>query len=118
MNETSMRIGEVAHQAGVRASLIRYYEDIELLPEPGRVSGQRRYNSSVLRRLAVIDTAQRAGLSLDEIRELLRAGNAPISISCENWRSADCPRSKPSSIAPSAVRAWLQAANRLRLPRH
>ncbi len=59
-----MRIGEVADQAGVRTSLIRYYEDIGLLPEPERVSGQRRYDATVLRRLTVIDVAHRAGMSL------------------------------------------------------
>ena len=59
-----MRIGEVARRAGVRVSLIRYYEQIGLLGEPERVSGQRRFDETVLRRLAVIDVAQRAGLSL------------------------------------------------------
>ena len=44
-----MRIGQVAERAGVRASLVRYYEEIGLLPEPARVSGQRRYDRSVLR---------------------------------------------------------------------
>ena len=39
-----MRIGEVAQRAGVNTSLIRYYEEIALLPEPERVSGQRRYD--------------------------------------------------------------------------
>jgi DNA-binding transcriptional MerR regulator len=43
------------------------------------VSGQRRYNESVLRRLSVVDVAQRAGLSLDEIRELVHHGNDPMS---------------------------------------
>ena len=61
-----MRIGDVAQRAGVKTSLIRYYEEIGLLPEPERVSGQRRYDQTVLRRLAVIDVAQRAGMSLGE----------------------------------------------------
>ena len=74
-----MRIGEVARQAGVRVSLIRYYEEIGLLAAADRVSGQRRYDETVLRRLAVIDVAQRAGLALDEIRELLEHGNDPMN---------------------------------------
>src|SRR3954464_13253668 len=78
MDET-LRIGDVARTAGVRKSLIRYYELIGLLPEAPRVSGQRRYDASVLRRLAVIDVAQRAGLSLDEIRDLLELGTDPLS---------------------------------------
>jgi DNA-binding transcriptional MerR regulator len=43
-----MRIGEVAERAD------RYHEEIGLLPEPERVSGQRRYDETVLRRLTVI----------------------------------------------------------------
>lgn len=110
MSATSMRIGEVADQAGVRASLIRYYEEIELLPEPGRVGGQRRYDSSVLRRLAVIDTAQQAGLSLDEIRELLRAGNAPISDQLRELAQRRLPEIEALIDRAQRVRAWLQAA--------
>ena len=74
-----MRIGEVAQRAGVKTSLLRYYEDVGLLPEPERVSGQRRYDHTVLRRLAVIDVAQRAGMSLDEIRLLVQHGTEPMS---------------------------------------
>ena len=66
-----LAIGEVAQRAGMTASRIRYYEARGLLPPPGRVSGKRRYRSDVLRRLAMIDAAQRVGFGLDEIRELL-----------------------------------------------
>ena len=44
-----MRIGEVARRAGVRVSRIRYYEEVGVLPEAERVSGQRRYDDRVLR---------------------------------------------------------------------
>src|SRR3954454_2780066 len=82
LNPTSsqdLRIGDVAKRAGVNTSLIRYYERIGLLPAPERVSGQRRYDQTVLRRLAVIDVAQRAGLSRDEVGELREIGNEPLS---------------------------------------
>lgn len=55
---------------------MRYYERIGLLPEAERVGGKRRYEPDVLERLAVIATAQRAGLSLDEVRELLEGVDA------------------------------------------
>jgi MerR family transcriptional regulator, redox-sensitive transcriptional activator SoxR len=71
--EAELTIGEVALRAGKRASSIRYYESIGLLPEPQRVSGRRRYAVETVRTLAVIDVAQRAGLSLDEIKLLLEA---------------------------------------------
>ena len=66
-------IGAVAQASGRSASSIRYYERVGLIPAPERVSGQRRYPRAVLRTLAVIETAQRAGLTLAEIKALLAA---------------------------------------------
>ncbi len=71
-----LTIGDLARQAGRRASSIRYYEQIGLLPAPIRVSGQRRYSRACLEILAVIDTAKRAGLSLDQIKDVLIAAPA------------------------------------------
>lgn len=65
-----LTISEVARQAGVRPSTLRYYESIGLLPEPARVSGQRRYDASILQRLEIIRTAQQAGFTLAELRTL------------------------------------------------
>jgi MerR family redox-sensitive transcriptional activator SoxR len=53
------------------ASRIRYYESRSVLPEPERIAGKRRYSHDVLRRLAIVDAAQRVGFTLDEIRDLL-----------------------------------------------
>ena len=64
-------ISQVAQQTALRPSALRYYEEIGLLTTPKRVHGQRRYDESVVQRLAVIQTAQRAGFTLDEIRILL-----------------------------------------------
>jgi MerR family redox-sensitive transcriptional activator SoxR len=66
-----LTIGEVARRAGVATSSIRYYERIELLPKPERVSGQRRYRGDVLGRLGFIGVAQSAGFKLSEIKELI-----------------------------------------------
>jgi MerR family redox-sensitive transcriptional activator SoxR len=68
-----LSIGEVVRRSGKAASAVRYYEEIGLLPEPLRVNGRRRYPPEIVRTLAVIETAQRAGLALDEIRVLLQA---------------------------------------------
>ena len=65
-----MSIGEVARRARLRASAIRYYEQIGLLPNAQRISGQRRYEPGVLNYLAVIDVAKRAGFRVDEIKQL------------------------------------------------
>ena len=81
-----LAIGEVARRAGVSASAIRYYERTGLVPEPGRVGGKRRYEPEVLRRLALIEAAKRAGLTIAEIRTLLH-GYPDESAAPERWRS-------------------------------
>ncbi|HEY8626280.1 MAG TPA: MerR family transcriptional regulator [Solirubrobacteraceae bacterium] len=70
-----LTIGEVSAAASMSASRIRYYESRGVLPEPERASGKRRYSRDVLRRLAIIDAAQRVGFTLDEIADLLGSGD-------------------------------------------
>lgn len=67
-----MRIGELADSLGLNPKTIRYYESIGLLPEPDRTpSGYREYGQDDADRLVFIKTAQRLGLSLDEIAEVI-----------------------------------------------
>jgi MerR family redox-sensitive transcriptional activator SoxR len=76
----AMSISQVAHEAGVRPSTLRYYESIGLLPESARISGRRRYEPNVLQRLEIIRTAQQAGFTLAELRVLfddILPDNAP-----------------------------------------
>ena len=75
-NSETLTIGEVSRRTGKAPSAIRYYEEIGLLPAPARAGGRRRYTADVLRSLAVIDAAQQATLTLDEIRLLLEASQA------------------------------------------
>jgi MerR family transcriptional regulator, redox-sensitive transcriptional activator SoxR len=65
-----LTISEVARQVGLRASAIRYYEQIGLVPRAERISGQRRYDTTALYRLAVIQSARQLGFTLQEVREL------------------------------------------------
>ena len=67
-----MRIGELAERVGVNPRTVRYYEGIGLLPDPERLpSGYRDYTEDDVERLGFIRTAQRLGLSLSEISEIL-----------------------------------------------
>jgi MerR family transcriptional regulator, redox-sensitive transcriptional activator SoxR len=66
-----MTIGELALKTGVPASTIRYWERIQVLPTPARVSGQRRYPDDSIHRLAVLRLAQACGFRLEEMRHLL-----------------------------------------------
>ena len=65
-----LAISDVARVFGLRTSAIRYYEQIGILPSPVRKNGQRRYDDSVLFRLAVVQRARETGFTLEEIREL------------------------------------------------
>ena len=62
-------IREVARQAGMRTSRIRYHESRGVLPPTERVCGMRRESPDVVRRLAIIDVAQCVGFTLGEISE-------------------------------------------------
>jgi MerR family redox-sensitive transcriptional activator SoxR len=77
-------IGEVARRAGVRASTIRYYEAVGVLPAPPGTSRQRRYDHTALHRLAIVRFATHVGFSLPKIQQLL-AGPATRPPT-ERWR--------------------------------
>ena len=81
-----LTISEVSKQAGIRASAIRYYESIQLLPPPRRIGGQRRYSADILRQLSFIQAAQAAGFTIAEIQTLINEldGNTPLS---ERWQT-------------------------------
>lgn len=67
-----MRIGELAGRLGLNTKTIRYYEDIGVMPTPERTaSGYRIYGEDAIERLTFIKTAQRLGITLDEVREIL-----------------------------------------------
>lgn len=67
-----MRIAELAEQAGIATSTVRYYERIGLMPNPSRTeSGYRSYDDDASARLLFITRAKRIGLTLDEVADLL-----------------------------------------------
>lgn len=64
-------MGEVSSRSGFAASAIRYYEAEGLIAADRSGGGQRRFERSVLRRLAFIRAASNVGLTLEEIRDEL-----------------------------------------------
>jgi MerR family redox-sensitive transcriptional activator SoxR len=103
-----LTIGQVADRAGINPSHIRYYEDVGVLPEPERVSGQRRYREDVLHRLSIIDVAQRAGLTLDEIRDL--TGPGPAGERLRELADRKLPAIEALIERAEAVKRWLEVA--------
>ena len=64
-------MGEISQRSGFAASAIRYYESEGLIEAHRSGGGQRRFERSVLRRLAFIRAASNVGLSIEEIRDEL-----------------------------------------------
>ena len=81
-----LTITEVARRAGVRATTIRYYESINVLPQPRRANGRRRYDPAILDRLAFIHVAQRLGFTLTEIVLLFEQRDMAVPLS-ECWQA-------------------------------
>jgi DNA-binding transcriptional MerR regulator len=75
-----MRISQLAEQAGVPVSTVRYYERIGLLGSPSRsAAGYRDYDDDASTRLRFIARSRGLGLTCDQVAELL-----PV------WAGVDC----------------------------
>lgn len=71
MPDGTLSVGEVAERSGFAPSAVRYYDREGLISATRSSGGQRRFDRSVLRRLAFISAARHVGLSLDEIKDAL-----------------------------------------------
>lgn len=81
-----MSVGQIAKRADVNVSTLHFYEQKGLIESWRNTGNQRRYDRSVLRRIAVIKTAQTLGMSLQEIVlaiSHLPKNHAPTE---EEWR--------------------------------
>ena len=107
-----LTIGEVAKRAGVATSSIRYYERIGLLPEPERLSGQRRYDTDVLGKLGFIGVAQGAGFKLREIKELIEAVNEHDGMGAQMRSLSDRKLDEVEALLERtrAMKGWLEVA--------
>lgn len=66
-----LTIGQVAERSGVPHTALRFYEDRGLIAAERTTGNQRRYPRAILRRVAFIRSAQRIGLTLEEISDAL-----------------------------------------------
>jgi DNA-binding transcriptional MerR regulator len=74
----TLSIGELSARTGVKIPTIRYYEQIELLPQTNRDKGnRRRYDDETVQRLRLIRTTRELGFDMEAIRDLLRIGSLP-----------------------------------------
>jgi MerR family transcriptional regulator, redox-sensitive transcriptional activator SoxR len=103
-----LTIGEVAAEAGVAATTLRYYERIGLVPAPARLGGQRRYDDTVLTRLEVIRLCKSAGFALEEIQALFAddASGRPASRALAEAKLAEIDARMTSLARARAVIEW------------
>lgn len=66
-----LSVGQLAQRSGFSPSALRFYERQRLISASRTTGNQRRYQRSMLRRLAFVRAAQNVGLSLDEVRDAL-----------------------------------------------
>lgn len=79
-----IRIGELARVCAVSRDTLRYYERERLLPPPRRsASGYRLYRREDASRVRFVRRAQAMGLTLDDIRELLRVRSLMTPEQCQ-----------------------------------
>ncbi|MFC0338900.1 MerR family transcriptional regulator, redox-sensitive transcriptional activator SoxR [Kushneria avicenniae] len=80
-----LSVGDVSQRMGIAISALHFYEREGLITAHRSAGNQRRYPRDILRRVAVIKTAQRVGIPLAEIRDTLAQlpdGRAP---NAEDW---------------------------------
>lgn len=72
--EGLLQIGEVAEEVALSLRTVRYYEEVGVLAAPTRTEGGfRLYGSEHLEQLRLIKQMKPLGLSIEEMRRLMRA---------------------------------------------
>ena len=124
-------IGEAARRTGVATSALRYYDELGLVPPARRVGRRRYYGQAELRRLAFVQLAQRLGIGLAGIAEILNGAGRSLRRAADSqivhldqqighaeaarallWHGRECPHPQPWRDCPYMVQAldtWLAA---------
>ena len=83
--EELLTVGEVAARSGVAVSTIHFYEAKGLIKSTRNAGNQRRFSRAELRRIAIVRVAQRAGISLADIRDVFAGLPTNRTISAKDW---------------------------------
>ncbi len=83
-----LSVGDMAERAGVAVSTLHYYESEGLIESWRTPANHRRYDRKELRRVAIIRIAQTLGISLAEIREVLKGLPRDRPLRATDWEDA------------------------------
>lgn len=81
-----LTIGELAKRSGVSVPAIRFYEEKELIWGIRTTGNQHRYQRAMLRRIAIIKTAQQVGISLQQIKQTFETLPKHRSATKKDWQ--------------------------------
>src|ERR1039457_799824 len=81
-----LSVGQVAERSGAAVSALHFYESKGLIKSWRNQGNQRRYAREVLRRVAVIKVAQRAGIPLASIGKALTSLPGGRTPTAEDWK--------------------------------
>lgn len=86
MVSKTLSVGQVAERSGVAVSALHFYEKKGLIKSWRNAGNQRRYAREILRRVALIKTAQRLGISLADIGAALKTLPNERTPTAADWR--------------------------------
>ncbi|NIF18219.1 redox-sensitive transcriptional activator SoxR [Pantoea sp. Cy-639] len=80
-----LSVGAVASRSGVSVATVHFYQAKGLIQGTRNAGNQRRFNRDVLRKIAIIKIAQRAGIPLAAIKAALDALPADRALTAKDW---------------------------------
>lgn len=107
---SELSVGEVARRSGVAVSALHFYEAKGLIWSARNRGNQRRYGRGVLRRIAVIKVAQKAGIPLATIAQALASLPDKTAPSRADWRKLSSAWRKDLD---SRIRSLMELRDRL-----
>ncbi|MFG3252056.1 MerR family transcriptional regulator [Streptomyces sp. NPDC048172] len=115
VNESEMRIGELADLTGVSPRSLRYYEQQGLLTPQRAGNGYRAYDRLDAVRAANIRDALDVGLTLEDVRPALEKGCLDVPLRQSHYTAEELTRARLATLDERI--AALQEL-RARLARH
>ncbi len=85
MSEKYLSVGQVARRSGLPISTLHFYERKNLISSERNAANHRVYRREILRRVAVIKVAQRAGVPLAEVADALASLPRQSTPDTKDW---------------------------------